>query len=223
MPQQLSAFDHLLQEARETRDVLGASTVFIRGIPNLLRAAIDDTKKADKNLRDEQLFDLTRLADYFEVAQPEILAAITENTPIEDPVLLRERRLRDIQREAAGLPALDDHPRRDDLAADDERQLAAATVTQDGQKTGLSDREKASRVLAGDEQGRTVAEAERLDHDADARRSGVSSDLNAGDRDFLSDPSSTEPTTFDTGDLAPVEQQTSKDDLDRVYSLPDPG
>lgn len=71
----------MIQEARETKEVLSAAAVFIRGVPNLLRQAVADALAGNKNLTDADVAEISRLADELDAGQAQIVAAIAEGTP----------------------------------------------------------------------------------------------------------------------------------------------
>lgn len=88
---QSEAVTHLVQEVTETKGKVASVLALVRGIPELIRKAVEDALAANPSLSPEDLAAITQAADDLDAAQGEIEAAINaggagDGEPEEPPV-----------------------------------------------------------------------------------------------------------------------------------------
>jgi hypothetical protein len=95
----------LLTETRETRGKLDSATTFIRGVPELIRAAIEKALRDNPSLSAEDLAAISAAADDLDAGQAEIDAAIAEGAPAENGNLQARELAPGEMLEAGAIPA----------------------------------------------------------------------------------------------------------------------
>jgi hypothetical protein len=71
----------LIDEVAQTRGQVASIAAFVRGVPDLVRAAVQEALAANPGLNPEDLAAITSAADELDAAQSEILAAMESTRP----------------------------------------------------------------------------------------------------------------------------------------------
>lgn len=85
MSQVTNALDRLKKEVREERTVLDSAIAYIKGVPDVVRKAVEDALAANPGLSAEDLGAITDAADELDKGQQDVIAALPANTPEETP------------------------------------------------------------------------------------------------------------------------------------------
>jgi chromosome segregation ATPase len=82
---QNEAVQRLVQEVAETRGQVNSMVTFVRGVPDLVRAAVQEALAANPALSPEDLAAITQAADDLDAAQGEIVSALNANSGGAEP------------------------------------------------------------------------------------------------------------------------------------------
>lgn len=80
--------DRLVKEVQETRGQVASMAAFVRGVPELVRAAVSEALATHPGLNPEDLVAISTAADELDAAQAEILAAmgvVAPQEPVSEP------------------------------------------------------------------------------------------------------------------------------------------
>ena len=82
-----AALEKLTTEVSETRTVIASAVTYIKGVPGVVQAAVDEALATAglNDLTPEQEAAFAGIATSLDEGQQEVIAALTENTPTKPP------------------------------------------------------------------------------------------------------------------------------------------